>query len=306
MLAFKDSPGRLPVFRENSLLQSLPARSRRVIFWQAYGSSRGIFTLGPAAVRGSDPLGLFPFELQFPETTKFFVYPAAGIIGLKPPGGIPLGTLITGNPLYEDMTRCRSLRDYHAGDELRRINWKASARTGSMVVNEYESTLSYPLIIFLNIDPAAYPLHKRELHIERAIEAAAALCLMASRERQELGIIIYAPGAAEALSFISPAAFTLVPILERLAGLERRSFEENGGLSNSAAVMLDRGQFLPYGARLVYTGPELRDEEYMLLNNLKRRHLTLEFVIIDERARPALAPGNFRRYQMKEAGYEIL
>ncbi|GHV69675.1 hypothetical protein AGMMS49928_12950 [Spirochaetia bacterium] len=308
MLAFKDSPGRLPVFRENSLLQSLPARSRRVILWQAYGSSRGIFTLGPASVRGSDPLGLFPFELQFTETTKFFVYPAAGVIGLKPPGGIPLGTLITGNPLYEDMTRCRSLRDYHPGDELRRINWKASARTGAMVVNEYESTLSYPLVIFLNIDPAAYPLHKRELHIERAIEAAAALCLMASRERQELGIIIHAPGAAEELSFISPAAFTLVPILERLAGLERPSVDVQDQESNGrpAAVLLDRGKFLPYGTRLVYAGPELTDEEYMLLNNLKHWHLTLEFIIIDERARPPLAPGNFRRYQMKEAGYEIL
>jgi hypothetical protein len=318
MLAVGDFPGGLPVFRNNKVLRSLPARSHLALVWQGYCSSRGIFSLGPARVRGSDPLGLFPFRFTSPETARLFVYPAPGLVSLRNPGGIPLGTLISPNPLYEDMTRCRSLRDYHAGDEPRRINWKASARSGGLVVNEYESTVSYPLMVFLNADPCAYPLKKRELYLERAIEAAAALCLMVSRERQDLGIILYTPGSpagrAAGELLISPSAFTLIPILERLAGLERArgggTIENKEGGAESAggaaAVMLDRGKRLPYGTRLVYTGPELREEDYMALDSLKRCHLSLEYLIIDERTLPALAAGNSRRYQMKEEGYEII
>jgi uncharacterized protein (DUF58 family) len=319
MLALSDFPGRLPVFRDNKLLRTLPGRSRSVMMWQAYCSERGIYSLGPAAIRGSDPLGLFPFRLVTRSGLTLYVYPAPGAVFLRNPGGIPLGTLISPNPLYEDVTRCRSLRDYQAGDEPRRINWKATARSGALTVNEYESTVSYPLMIFLNADPCAYSLGKRELYFERAIEAAAALCLMVSRERQEMGIIIYT-GPGKALPVISPSAFTLIPILERLAGLERSGPEEgekdrgrappastdSGALSGGAAVMLDRGKYMSYGTRLVYAGPELTNEEYVVLSGLKRYHLSLEYLVIDERTVPALAPGNSRRYQMKEAGYEII
>jgi uncharacterized protein (DUF58 family) len=336
MLAVSDSPGRLPVFRENKSLRTLGARSRMVINWRAYCSARGVFAIGPAGFRGADPLGLFPFSVTAGDTTKLFVYPAAGVIELKNPGGLPLGTLITGNPLYEDVTRCRSLREYRSGDEPRRINWKATARLGAsrpgavpgaggagMLVNEYDSTVSYPLVIFLNLDSAAYSLRKRELYIERAIEAAAALCLMASRERQELGIMIYKPGisgedpveSADPVSVINPAAFTLIPILERLAALERsrdaggKGAEQDQsprGLRGGAGILFDRGSFLPYGTRLVYTGPDLDDEAYIILNGLKRYHISPEYLIIDERSLPAVVPGNSPRYLMKESGYEII
>jgi uncharacterized protein (DUF58 family) len=330
MLALTDSPGRLAVFRNNKALCTLRSRSRLVITWQGYCSDRGIFEIGPALIRCSDPLGLFPFTAAAEATTRLFVYPSPGMIGIKTPGGIPLGTLITVNPLYEDLTRCRSLREYHAGDEPRRINWKASARMASrgtgqaeMMVNEYESTISFPLVIFLNLDPYEYPLKYRELYWERVIEAAAALCLMASRERQELGIIFYTPQGRERVSLIAPASYTLIPILERLAALERpRTAEAEAGapgsgpgeggpepgnpFRGSARVMLDQGKYLPYGTRLIYTGSDFSDEIYISLNSLKRYHLSLEYLIIDEKSLPWQVPGNSRRYQMKEGGYEII
>jgi uncharacterized protein (DUF58 family) len=320
MLAVSDSPGRLSVFRDNKVLCTLRRQSRLVIAWRGYCSDRGIFDLGPASVRCSDPLGLFPFFAVSGINTRLFVYPAPGMIGIKTPGGIPLGTLITANPLYEDLTRCRSLREYHTGDEPRRINWKASARMAAgetgrpgLMVNEYESTISFPLVIFLNLDLEEYSLKHRELYWERVIEAAAALCLMASRERQELGIILYTPRGPEPVSFISPASHTLIPILERLAALEHPRGQkippapEAGGLfRGSARVMLELGKYLPYGTRLIYAGPDFSDEEYIGLNGLKRFHLSLEYLIIDEKTLPQRTPGNSRRYQMKEGGYEII
>ncbi|MDR0706711.1 MAG: DUF58 domain-containing protein, partial [Treponema sp.] len=216
------------------------------------------------------------------------------------------------NTLYEDLTRCRSLRPYHIGDEPRRINWKASARVGAargaegsgLMVNEYEATISFPVFIFLNLARLDYGLRKRDLYMERAIEVAAALCLMAARQRQALGITIYSP---QSTSIIAPSAFTLVPILERLAAVKHGSPEPSAesGVS-AAALLLERGKYLPYGTRLLYVGPDLGDEAYRGLNTLKRYHLSLEYLIIDEKTMPSLVPGNSRRYQIKESGYEIV
>jgi hypothetical protein len=331
MLAAGDSPGDIAVFRQNRSLLSLRGCSRIFIPWQAYCSSRGIHTLGPALVRGSDPLGLFPFRARARETSRLVVYPSPGQIEVKTPGGLPLGNMITGNPLYEDLTRRRSLREYRSGDELRRINWKASAaHTGAdrdtvILVNEYEAAIAFPMVIFLNLDPYEYGLRKREFYFERSIEGAAALCLMTNRDRQELGIILYHPHGKAPLTFIPPQARTLIPILERLAAITRpheappehsapelprenvfSDMYPSPRIRISVQMMLKEGKRLPYGTRLFYVGPERSREEYAVLDSLKRSHLFLEYLILDEKALEESMPGNVRRYQMKEAGYAVI
>lgn len=320
MLAAGDSPGRIAVFRNIKRLYTLGGRRRVIFRWQGYGSSRGEFEIGPFVLRGADPLGVFPFTLTASGSARIFVYPAPGFVRIKPPGGIPLGSLITANPFNEDLTRSRSLREYYPGDEMRRINWKATARIagsgaqgagGVLMVNEYEETLSYPLVVFLNADPAEYALKTRELYLERAIEAAAALCLMASRERQALGLILHTKRGQSGEGVISPSAFTLIPILERLAVLERRELSGDEaakpeGLAGSALRALEEGKFLPFGTRLVYAGPGLTEGDYRALESLRRYHLTLEYLIIDEHAVRETSGLLSRRYQIKERGYEIL
>jgi uncharacterized protein (DUF58 family) len=327
MLALGDWPGDLAVFKDHKKLCTLPGRSRLVFTWRAYCSARGIGGLGPAQLRCADPLGLFPFAATAGETTRLVVYPAPGMAALTSPGGIPLGKLLSRSPLYEDMTRRRSLREYRSGDEPRRINWKASMKNPaagsgsrpaniSLLVNEYEAAISCPLVVFLNLDPYEYGLGKRELWFERAIEAAAALCLMASRDRQDLGIIFYQPwGKAEEDPLIKPSPFTLLPILERLAAVKRPQGPAGTGdeagktenrLRGSVRSLLDQGKRLPYGTRLVYTGPELPEEDYIALNTLRSSHISLEYLVLDERRLGPLAPGNAPRYQMREGGYDII
>ncbi|MDR0290223.1 MAG: DUF58 domain-containing protein [Treponema sp.] len=320
MLGISDFPGPLPVFKNNQVLCSLARRSWSLFTWQGHCTDRGAFFLGPVTVNGTDPLGLFPFQLTFDETSRLYVYPIVRSIFLKNPKGIPLGNMISPNPLFEDITRRRSLRPYQSGDEPRRINWKASARMSAssieggpnFMIDEYDATAAYPLMIFLNVDQNDYPTKKQGAFIERAIEAAAALCLKAAHERQELGIVIYASREEGGVSVIAPAAFTVVPILERLAALDWTATPDvpkNSGENyshGSALSMLEQGKHLPYGTRFLYVGPDLGDEAYISLNSLKRHHLFLEYLIISERVMPLLVPGNSPRHKMKEDGDEII
>jgi len=306
MLVLGDGSGNLPVLRLRKIICALGRRSWTMMRWQGYCADRGIFTLGPAMVRGADPLGLFPFQLTAVETTLLYVYPVLCHISLKNPIGIPLGNMISQNPLFEDNTRYRSLRPYNPGDEPRRINWKMSAHMESIMVNEYDATASYPLMIFLNVDRNEYPLKKRGIFIERAIEAAAALCLKAAQERQELGIVLYTSSEEDGISVIAPSASTLVSILERLATLNWTAVNVPVKEGGSALAMLEQGKHLSYGTRFLYTGPDLGDEAYISLNSLKRYHLSLEYLVIDDHSMPSLVPGNSRRHKMKESGREII
>ena len=325
MLVAGDMPGQLAVFKMTKTFCTLTRGSWILINWQGLCSNRGAFSLGPAVIRGADPLGLFPFHLTAKETTKLFVYPSLRSVTIKALSGIPLGNMTSTNPLYEDITRSRSLRPYNPGDEPRRINWKASAHASrgaktlasSLLVNEYDATKSSPLMVFLNMEISEYKGKMKNAWMERTIEAAAALCLDSSRNRQEMGIIIYTP---DSIAVIKPSAFSLIPILERLAVFNwsvkttaPNVLSEDTVLSNdtvevrtSWVAMLDQGKRLPYGTRYVYTGPDLSDEAYINLNILKKYHLTLEYLIISERKLSFLVPGNSPRYQIKENGYEII
>lgn len=65
MLALGDFSGGIAVFRNIKRLCTLWGRSRQLFRWEVLGSERGVYTIGPASIRGSDPLGLFPFTLSF-------------------------------------------------------------------------------------------------------------------------------------------------------------------------------------------------------------------------------------------------
>ena len=311
MLALSDNPGSLPVFKDNKYLLTLYGKRSIVLNWQGLGTNRGYFILGPGIVHGADPLGLFPFMLNAGDTTELFVYPSPAFIDIKTPQGNPLGILKSNNPFNEDLTRRRSVREYICGDEMRRINWRSSARmsgfngtydkTSSLMINEYEAALSYPLMIFLNADPAEYSLKHREMHLERAIEAAAALCVMASKDRQALGLILYS--SQDIVETITPSAHALIPVLERLALFEQCNIQNEQNLRASCTdFILNKAKTLPFGTRLVYTGPALDEEDIRLLDKLKNSHISMEYLFIDEK----ILPYKKQQYQIKDIGYEIL
>ena len=312
MLVASDMPGDLAVIRMTKTFCTLFKHTWTYLRWEGLCAERGVFRIGPAVIKGADPLGLFPFHLTAGETTKLYVYPSVRSVNLKNIKGTPLGNIISTNPLFEDITRYRSLRPYYHGDERRRINWKASAHLSAgtqscgLLVNEYDAAASFPVMIFLNVNGAQYPKRNRRTILERAIEAAAALCLKASRERQTLGIIIYTSCNEEGISVISPAAFTLIPILERLCALEWSTNAPYSDSHNCMMTIINYGRQLSYGTRYLYVGPDLGDEAYITLNLLKKHHLSPEYLVIDEKTLPAAVPGGSPRYQIKESGYEII
>ncbi len=130
---------------------------------------RGRWPLGPALVHSSDPLGMIWADTAVGGTEEVAVWPH--VIDLSGTAGALMGhadRIVLGarTPSADDA----ALRDYREGDDLRRVHWPSSARTGTMLVRSDERAGKRPATVI--IDP---PLDAEAL--EWAVSSAASIAI---------------------------------------------------------------------------------------------------------------------------------
>jgi uncharacterized protein (DUF58 family) len=152
--------------------------------------ARGVFTLGPLTLRSGDPFGLLSRESQREQIDTLLVYPPLLPIerfGL--PARRPFGERAAPRQLLEDPTRIMGVREWLPGDDLRRVHWKATARTMTLQSKVYEPTTTWTLAVFLNINSYANPvLGTNPPLIELAIAAAASVAQWATEQGYAVGL----------------------------------------------------------------------------------------------------------------------
>ncbi len=140
--------------RPRVLLGSLAAGERRALAYAVRPPVRGRHLLGPLAVQLRDPFGLTHRFVEVGEPTELLVLPQVHSLGgRRPPGTgvgaegeIPFMVALHG----EDD---QSIREYRDGDDLRRIHWPATARTGDLMVRQEDRPARRRAVILL--DPRA-------------------------------------------------------------------------------------------------------------------------------------------------------
>jgi len=115
-----------------------PNDSRR---WrvETWCSRRGRFHIGPLTLRSGDPFDLFPTQRLVPHVQELLVYPATvDLSGFR----LPVGDLAGGNSIQRRTPfvtpNASGVRQYLPGDSYNRIAWSATARTGQLMVKEFE------------------------------------------------------------------------------------------------------------------------------------------------------------------------
>lgn len=127
------------------------ATLKKELRWRAetWGRKR----VGPLRVTLRDPLGLFQVQWDEGEAAEVRVLPRAKPIGrFKPTAKNPepgLGVHSVSKP--GDGMEFFALRDYQPGDNVRRINWKASARSTKTVVNQVTRDSYARCVVFLDL-----------------------------------------------------------------------------------------------------------------------------------------------------------
>jgi uncharacterized protein (DUF58 family) len=133
----------------------LPGRRRRRYAYRGDCSRGwGVHTLGPIALRCSDPLGLFERRRDVADVVPLAVYPRLQEVHFLAPGG----TRPTPTPQAESRAQAGygalflGVREYRSGDDVRRIHWPATARLGSPAVREMEAELLPYLTVAVDLE----------------------------------------------------------------------------------------------------------------------------------------------------------
>jgi uncharacterized protein (DUF58 family) len=169
---------------------SLLPREQMVLSYSLLGRKRGYYPFGPLVTRGGDLLGSATYEVQQAQGEFVIVYPR--IVALRDlgfPSQSPFGTLPSRDRIFEDPSRVHGVRDYQPGDSLRRVDWKTSARTGSLQVRRLEPAIALETAIVLNLDAADYPQDARYQSTELGIVIAASVAAHVVEKRQAVALI---------------------------------------------------------------------------------------------------------------------
>jgi uncharacterized protein (DUF58 family) len=172
-----------------SFLVSLGAFEEKHMSYIVRGQSRGDFSLGPIRAEGTGPFGFFRWKKTIDAPGTVIVYPTIHPMDLVYRRGLPAGNLRTDDRMYEDVTQFRSMREYVPGDDVKRINWKVSAKNGKLFTMEFDPTLYFPVMLILNFSRDDYPRRHRSSLMERAAELAASVPFYYAQLNQEIGFI---------------------------------------------------------------------------------------------------------------------
>ena len=144
---------------------------------------RGVVKVGPVSVVRGDPLGLFERAHRRDDPVDLFVHPRTVLFD-----GQSLGYLrdLEGLPaadLSRDDVSFHALLEYQPGDDLRHVHWRSTARTGTMMVRQFEETRRSHFVIGLSTSGADY---SEPDEFELAVSAAGSIGLRALRDSQRV------------------------------------------------------------------------------------------------------------------------
>jgi uncharacterized protein (DUF58 family) len=194
----------------------VPALAPGAVFehrFDVHATRRGRIDVGPLTIERADPLGLARSGTESGDVRSLWVHPRR--LPARAVGGGRLRHhhegVVADRPL-RGAADIRSLREYVPGDELRHVHWRASARSGRLVVREYVDPVQPHCTVVLDngpgtLSPAAF---------EEAVDVAASVLWAAVGEGHRVTLC-----TAEGDALDADHVESLQRLLDRLADVEQ-------------------------------------------------------------------------------------
>jgi Protein of unknown function DUF58 len=114
-------------------------------------------------------------------------------------------------PTHQTAAEFLALREYEAGDDPRRVSWRATARRGELMVRQDEAAAPGRVVLVLDARPEVYDAEAFEV----AVEGVASLAVQSGRDQIPLEAVAT---TGEVLGRPAPGALEV--LLDRLAIIE--------------------------------------------------------------------------------------
>jgi len=250
----------------------LADKSRARLEYMLFPRRRGEYEFGDITIRYRSALGLFWRQLNVPASKKVRVYPdlkALQELSVKLAHSSELGVLKVRK--RGQGTDFSSLREYVSGDDIRSMDWKATARRDRPVLRVYEVEKEQTLMVLVDAGRMMVSDLEGLSRFDHALNAALSLVLTGLMRNDQVGLGIFAD---KPLLFMPPrrGKSYLTKILEACCDLRPKMVEPDymGALSFFASAQKSRSLMVlisdltdPTGSASLLTG----------LASLSPRHL---------------------------------
>ncbi|MGA2512616.1 MAG: DUF58 domain-containing protein [Candidatus Limnocylindrales bacterium] len=192
------------VVREESLLPSerpgfTVLRSRWTVGWYErvvrhltiVADHRGVYSFGPVRVTVADLFGHGAATQEHGDRGPYVVRPRSLPVRFGSRQHAPAGYSRARQGLFEDPALFAGVRPYQPGDPMRRVHWRATARTGSTVSKRFDPSRALEVLVALDVQTIPGPhwtLHFDEELVEGLMVAAASLARHALAEGASCGL----------------------------------------------------------------------------------------------------------------------
>jgi uncharacterized protein (DUF58 family) len=307
----------LPLHRASRVVSNLKARQQQSWHIRTPCFRRGRFTLGPVTLFSSDPFGLFLLKKELPRnfSTHVVVYPlAVDLPEFQPPVGEMIGGEALRRRTHYVTTNVSGIRDYVFGDSFNRIHWPSTARTGRLVVKEFELDPVADIWIFVDMERAVQagpsyndiPLPRLpEVHWEKmpefelppsteeySIAIAASLGKHFIAQNRNVGLITYPDAQHREIAQSDRGERQLTRIYEMLAVTQAH------GSIPLAEVLAAETMGISRNTTIIIITPSTDMEWVVAARNLNNRGVKVTAVLID--------PGSFKMpYNSLETEIEL-
>lgn len=165
--------------------------------YRLHCARRGYYRVGPVLYESGDLFGLNRRFATGADQMYLTIYPR--VVPLERyaiPTNRPLGETVVKRRLMEDPTRLAGVREYRRGDPLRRIHWKATARTGRLHSRVYEYSTLIGANLVLDFSRAAWEGDDPQ-RAELAVTTVASIAAHLVDRKQQVGLVSNGGDAAD-------------------------------------------------------------------------------------------------------------
>ncbi len=247
--------------------------------YQVVPRRRGEVFFGDLHTRARGPLGLAFRQWKVPLTRTVPVYPdLRGMAAAAGAERIEEGRARTRG--FLEGREFAALRPYQLGDDIRGIDWKATARRGAPVVREWQPERNQAVWLLLDCGRhLSAPLGGGRSKLDHAVDAALALARAAALRGDRTGAVLF---GAEVERVVPPGAGRagLGALAEALHRVQARPEESDYGAAFDALSARQRRRALV----VVFTDLSDPDSSALLrarAAQLARRHLVLLLAVAD-------------------------
>ena len=144
---------------------------------------RAVLVVGPVRSVRDDPLSLMRRQVTWAKAQELYVHPRTARLDEAASGflrdleGTPSSDLSSSDIAFH------ALRDYSPGDDRRHVHWRTTARTGKLMVRQFEETRRSHVVVALDNLAEHYAT---EDEFELAVSVAASISAQTLREEKEL------------------------------------------------------------------------------------------------------------------------